>query len=330
MKLEEIGFYTLSDARASTASYDTDLWRCELILTDLCNFRCGYCRPLREDCQGSLTWSDAAMVVREWAKHGIRNIRFSGGEPTLWPHLRQLVSLTKDYGTERIAVSTNGSAPARLYRDLISSGVDDFSVSLDACCASTGARMCGRSGMWEIVTENIKWIAKETYVTVGIVLTDTNIVETYQIIELAQDLGVSDIRIIPAAQYNNKLGYFTFNGNGERKYPILKYRMDNLRVGKPVRGLCSTDNNRCPLVLDDMAVASGKHFPCIIYLREQGEPIGEFTDIGVIREQRRQWGEGHDTHKDPICAKNCLDVCVAYNNKHQGLKTRSCFGSSAR
>lgn len=38
--LENIGFYTLSDYRASQCSVSSPLWRCELILTDRCNYHC--------------------------------------------------------------------------------------------------------------------------------------------------------------------------------------------------------------------------------------------------------------------------------------------------
>ena len=40
MKLEEIGFYTLSDERVKNTSQFSDLMRCELILTGACNFKC--------------------------------------------------------------------------------------------------------------------------------------------------------------------------------------------------------------------------------------------------------------------------------------------------
>jgi hypothetical protein len=62
-----------------------------------------------------------------------------------------------------------------------------------------------------------------------------------------------------------------------------------------------------------MAVANGYHFPCIIYMREQGDPIGQ---VGPnMRKERYEWMVNHDAHKDPICSKNCLDVCIDYNNK---------------
>ena len=44
---------------------------------------------------------------------------------------------------KRIAISTNGSAPMKCYTRLIEAGVNDFSISLDACCASTGDAIAG-------------------------------------------------------------------------------------------------------------------------------------------------------------------------------------------
>ena len=83
--------------------------------------------------------------------------------------------------------------------------------------------------------------------------------------------------------------------------------------GRGVRGLSESDSHHCPLVLDDIAVAKGFHFPCIIYLREYGLPIGE---IGKdVRDQRLEWFLKTDTHKNKICRENCLDVCVDYNNR---------------
>jgi hypothetical protein len=61
-----------------------------------------------------------------------------------------------------------------------------------------------------------------------------------------------------------------------------------------------------------MAVAQGKHFPCIVYMREGGQAIGNINCD--MREDRYQWFKNHDTHNDPICQKNCLDVCIDYNN----------------
>ena len=52
IELEDIGFYTLSRERAATTTIHTPLTRCELILTDRCNFKCTYCRGLKKEQRG--------------------------------------------------------------------------------------------------------------------------------------------------------------------------------------------------------------------------------------------------------------------------------------
>jgi hypothetical protein len=48
-------------------------------------------------------------------------------------------------------------------------------------------------------------------------------------------------------------------------------------------------------------------------MREHGKPIGK---VGPnIRKERFDWLKNHNCFEDPICKKNCLDVCVAFNNK---------------
>jgi hypothetical protein len=130
-------------------------------------------------------------------------------------------------------------------------------------------------------------------------------------------MGVSDIRVIPAAQCDNKLINIKVAPKVLDTHPILKYRIENIKQGIPVRGIRETDSRRCGLAMDDMAVMGGNHYPCIIYMREGGAPIGPVGD--GARQDRFTWSQSHNTHADPICKKNCLDVCVAYNNRFREL-----------
>lgn len=319
-RLEDIGFYTLENARAQHASATSPLWRCELLLTDHCNFHCPYCRGMKNEYRGSLTFDQAVSIVDKWIEGGLRNVRFSGGEPTIWPRLAELVEHTRRHGVKRIALSTNGSASMKTYYELIEAGVNDFSVSLDACCASIGDMMAGNiEGIWGRVVENIKQLSMHRYTTVGVVLTPDNATDVAKIIEFSSRLGVSDIRIIPSAQWNQQLTV-DIADHFLNRHQILNYRITNVRKGRHVRGLTEKDYNRCPLALDDMVSVAGYHFPCIIHFREGGKPIGRLEGtIQEIREQRREWARTHDTFQDPICKENCLDVCIDYNNTFKAL-----------
>ena len=316
MRLEDIGFYTLTDERAASSNAESPLHRCELLVTDACNFNCPYCRGMRGDCKGTLDPASAWATVDLWCSWGLRNVRFSGGEPTLYAGLAPLVKQAQKGGVERIAISTNGSAPIGIYRDLIRLGVNDVSVSLDACCASAGDRLAGVDGAWARVVDTIRQLSAMTYVTVGVVFTEETKETINDVIQFAHNLGVADIRIISAAQFDGSARLDTPQ-HILGAHPILKYRVNNYRQRRPVRGITANDSHRCHLALDDMAAAGGYHFPCIIYLREHGNPIGRMGP--AARYERAKWVASHDTHADPICQKNCLDVCVDYNNQARRL-----------
>jgi len=315
MRLENIGFYTLSNERAEKANLFTSLKRCELILTDQCNFHCPYCRGLSGKAEGTIGVHEALQLIKLWASDHLENVRFSGGEPTQYSKsgLFNIVQACRDYGVRRIALSTNGSADLGYYRDLVHAGVNDFSISLDACCSNVGNKMTGNSFSWHRTIDNIRELSKETYVSVGLVFTEGNIHDCINTVIFAHDLGVSDIRVIPSAQYNKALSKLTdLPKEILEKYPILKYRIENVRKGRHVRGLEEKHRYlKCWIMLDDMAVARNYHFPCIIYLREGGDPIGK---VGPhMRSVRLKFIKRHNPYEDPIFKKYCLDVCLDYN-----------------
>jgi len=302
------------------------MMRGELVLTEACNFRCPYCRGLASYIYGNrpkseLTFKEACHYVDLWSTNGqaIKNIRFSGGEPTVLKWLPDLISYSRDSGVERIAISTNGSAKFSLYEDLINRGCNDFSISLDACCSSDAEKMAGRKGIWKRLIENIRKISERSYVTVGVVLTPENVGRTMEIISFASSLGVADIRIISAAQYNEVVsGLDQVPQEILDRHPILKYRVNHFLQGRNVRGIRDSDNDRCPLMMDDSIIAGEYHFPCIIYMREGGNPIGK---VGPeMRAQRVRWSQEHNTHTNSICQKNCLDVCLDINNRIRELQ----------
>jgi GTP 3',8-cyclase len=83
-----------------------------LSVTDRCNFRCVYCMepdvvymPKKE-----LLSLDECVRIAEIARTlGITKIRITGGEPTLYPQLQELIEAVGTMGFDDIALTTNGS-----------------------------------------------------------------------------------------------------------------------------------------------------------------------------------------------------------------------------
>ena len=325
MDLSKIGFYSLYNDRVKNVSATSQMKRCEMILTEYCNFKCPYCRGLDDDIYGDrrikqLSLSEVKRNIDLWCLNGpLENIRFSGGEPTLHKDIVEIVEYAQSKRINRIAISSNGSNKIDLYKRLLRAGVNDFSISLDACCADDGDKMSGGVvGSWNIVVENIRTLSALTYVSVGVVLTPDNIDRTIETIRFADSMGVADIRIISAAQYNKPIPRLNEVDRAIRgRHPILDYRIKHFAEGRNVRGIKNTDSAKCALMLDDSVIAGDYHFPCVIYMREKGKPIGLVSES--MREDRVRWVENHNCYEDEICKNNCLDVCIDYNNKYREL-----------
>jgi len=101
------------------------------------------------------------------------------------------------------------------------------------------------------IAGTIREMSKRTYVTVGMVFTEDNIDGCKQAVEFASSLGVADIRVIPAAQYAKALTMLNdLSDELLAKHPILKYRIQNAAMGKPIRGLSPSNARHCRLALD--------------------------------------------------------------------------------
>ena len=301
------------------------MWRGEILLTGRCNYRCIYCRglPIQKDIPFEL----AMQAIDTWISDGLRNVRFSGGEPTLYKELLALVARCHQGGVERIAISTNGTASLRYYQELVDAGLDDICISIDAIVPSLAQKMAGvRNPHWEHVVRNIRELSKLTYVTTSVVLTAENAHYAKEIIRFSSELGVSDVRIVTASHASHDI-VEAIAGIGADildSYPILKYRVRNYLEGRDVRGIREDDAHRCHLVKDDCVVAGKWHYPCGVYLRERGAPIGEINP--QMRDERIAWFHNHNSYADPICRQYCSDIYVDYNNRCEFItKTKAEF-----
>jgi len=106
-------------------------------LTDRCNLRCAYCMPPE-----GLDWlprpelltdEEVVRLVRIGVTLlGIREVRFTGGEPLLRRGLPGIVAATAAlHPRPRTALTTNGIGLARLAPALAEAGLDRVNVSLD-------------------------------------------------------------------------------------------------------------------------------------------------------------------------------------------------------
>src|SRR6476469_1021509 len=105
-------------------------------LTDRCNFRCLYCMPAvglkfqpRDEL---LTDEELIRLVGIFAKSGFTKFRLTGGEPTVRPHLVDIVRGIKSFpGVQELSMTTNALILGRIAADLKEAGLDRVNVSID-------------------------------------------------------------------------------------------------------------------------------------------------------------------------------------------------------
>jgi cyclic pyranopterin phosphate synthase len=106
-------------------------------LTDRCNLRCTYCMP-----EEGLAWlpkveqltdDEVARLVRIGVEQlGVREVRFTGGEPLLRPGLPGIVAAaTVLHPRPEVSLTTNAIGLARMAPALAAAGLDRINVSLD-------------------------------------------------------------------------------------------------------------------------------------------------------------------------------------------------------
>jgi cyclic pyranopterin phosphate synthase len=115
-------------------------------LLSACNLRCSYCIP-----SGRSRWTVIAptdkvrCAVRFLHAAGIRKIRFTGGEPTMYEGLTELVSYVKSIDTKvHTAVTSNGVLLDQLAVQLAGAGLDSVNISLDTLDPVKFQKLTGR------------------------------------------------------------------------------------------------------------------------------------------------------------------------------------------
>lgn len=320
--LDNIGFYTLRDERARTCSTTSPMTRACFMITGRCNFSCPYCNG--PACNRDFTVEQVGLLLVDLAQHGLGAVRFTGGEPTLHRGLPEMVRIARTLGIPKIAVSTNGSARPELYRTLVEAGVNDFSISADCQDLELAVKLSGKEGAWERVKSNIRMLSGLTYVNIGTTITADNLDRIPETLQFLGDLGVADIKLATATQFQREIPVEVLdriNPDLLARMPVLRYRVEHYREGRPVRGLVEgRDSHHCWWVQDDIVLTPDGHYPCIVYPREKGVPIGPLGSVREMRETRLAWAKAGDTHTDAICRPYCMDIFADCNRRIEDLQ----------
>ncbi|MCX8182251.1 MAG: radical SAM protein [Candidatus Methanomethyliaceae archaeon] len=161
-------------------------------ITYKCNLRCKHCYA---EAGGSSYYEmgteEAKSCIDKLAKWGVVILAFSGGEPLIRRDILDLVRHTNEHGIYA-AIATNGVLLTKeRCRELRSAGVEYLQISLDGATPETHDTFRGVPGMFDRTVQGIKnAVAEGFFVNVATTVTQHNLKEVPQIIDLCESLGV--------------------------------------------------------------------------------------------------------------------------------------------
>lgn len=115
-----------------------------------CNFSCTYCTEsdISEPTSEPFSPQEFIHFISKINPFlDLYSVRITGGEPTLYPHLPELIYELKKMGIPKVHLTSNGVRLPHLISDLKSAGLDSINISLDALDPHIFQKISRRKGL---------------------------------------------------------------------------------------------------------------------------------------------------------------------------------------
>jgi len=332
--LHHTGYPSLNEARATQAAelvkkeQPARIKRLDVLLTYRCNLTCTYCRFPVSD---RLFPEEYLLRLVEQAPE-LQWLHLSGGEPTCHPRFLAIVQALKQRSIH-LTVTSNGTAPIEVYWALLDEGVDEINISLDQHRTRGFFANARNHELFDQVWKTMQSLGEkrrhrnQSLLRVNACVDIEDIHSLPEITSLLDQLEFDDIKYVTISQndyfppelieeYQQTIApqLLAFAQGG--KYPMLAYRAQQL-LAPDFRGVRHWNVPRCLLLMDELCCDDTSYYPCIIYFREFGHPIGNHVTetFDQMNRKRAQFFQHFVPGEDALCLRYCPDVTRIYNTR---------------
>ena len=162
-----------------------------LLINEGCNLKCAFC-DLWQKFENMDVHGRLIPLLDEAVSIGTQTLVITGGEPFIHPDLFEAVAAAKARGLA-VNITTNGTLIDKRWEELIASGVDSLSFSIDGMGASHDT-LRGQKGAFKRTTAALSRIRREAphiSTSVYCVVTNKNVGELTAVYDLARSHGAS-------------------------------------------------------------------------------------------------------------------------------------------
>jgi cyclic pyranopterin phosphate synthase len=128
-----------------------------LSISDVCNFKCGYCLPNgykvdKSDNRSFLNIEEIRRLAKALSELGVSKIRLTGGEPTVRKDFFEIIKIIKkNSGIKKTVMTTNGYRLDKIANDIKNSGLDGINISIDSLNPDTFKKITSHDRLEEIL-----------------------------------------------------------------------------------------------------------------------------------------------------------------------------------
>lgn len=224
-------------------NYGREIDYLRISLTENCNLRCIYCMPqdLKFDdnfINETISFDNYKTIIKNFSKLGINKIRFTGGEPLMYTHLKELIEYTsKECGIDEIAITTNGIDLSEKIEELKNSGLTKVNISLDSFDEEKYKKITGGGDLNKVLKAIDKCLELDIKVKINCVfingMNDSEFEELIKI-TLEKPIDVRFIELMPIGQGEKifEKGYINLRDKIKELDELEKYNTNEKSVAE--------------------------------------------------------------------------------------------------
>ncbi len=155
----------------------------EIEFSRICNFRCSYCYvDEKVECGNELSRSEIKDVILQAGELGARKIIILGGEPSIYPHLVEMLSFLRAEDFE-IEMFTNGSGIDKSLASVLAEARVRVALKMNSRDEKIQDCLAGKKGAFQIINRaltNLKeagYPSEELFLAISTVICRQNIKE---------------------------------------------------------------------------------------------------------------------------------------------------------
>ena len=188
--------------------------------TNNCQSRCISCNYWKEKFENELSLTHWLDLLHQIKETGVSELMITGGEPTLFKQLDEIIKKAKEIEFKTISITTNSlSLNQRRIDLLVNSGINEFVLSLEGL--ETHDTIRGIKGNVQKVIRNIDYLKKINFKNIKIAFTimSENIDQIEEIINFTREKNIKIMfNVIDDQNY--------FFNNIDKK--LLKFKNQNI------------------------------------------------------------------------------------------------------